>query len=49
MVVLIWIYYSAQLVLMGAEFTRSMRGAMAREEKGRWHPREPNLETQGAR
>ena len=48
-VVLIWIYYSAQLVLMGAEFTRSMRGAMAREEKGRWHPREPNLETQGAR
>ena len=48
-VVLIWIYYSAQLVLMGAEFTRSMRGAMAREEIGRWHPREPNLETQGAR
>ena len=36
-VVLIWIYYSAQLVLMAAEFTK----VYAR--------REPNLETQGAR
>jgi membrane protein len=29
-VVLIWVYYSAQLVLMGAEFTMSMHAATAR-------------------
>ena len=52
MVVLIWIYYSAQLVLMGAEFTQVYArryGSRRSKSSSGAHAREPNLETQGAR
>jgi membrane protein len=51
-VVLIWIYYSAQLVLMGAEFTQVYArryGSRRSKSSSDAHAREPNLETQGAR
>jgi membrane protein len=51
-VVLIWIYYSAQLVLMGAEFTQVYArryGSRRSKSSSGAHAREPNLETQGAR
>ena len=51
-VVLIWIYYSAQLVLMGAEFTKVYArryGSRRSKSSSDAHAREPNLETQGAR
>ena len=51
-VVLIWIYYSAQLVLMGAEFTKVYArryGSRRNRASSGAHAREPNLETQGAR
>lgn len=51
-VVLIWIYYSAQLVLMGAEFTKVYArryGSRRNRASSDAHAREPNLETQGAR
>ena len=51
-VVLIWIYYSAQLVLMGAEFTKVYArryGSRRCKSSSDAHAREPNLETQGAR
>jgi membrane protein len=51
-VVLIWIYYSAQLVLMGAEFTRVYARRYGSRRDGSSsdaHAREPNLETQSAR
>jgi membrane protein len=51
-VVLIWIYYSAQLVLMGAEFTRVYArryGSRRDESSSDAHAGEPKLETRGAR
>jgi membrane protein len=51
-VVLIWIYYSAQLVLMGAEFTQVYArryGSRRNRASSDAHARESNLETQGAR
>jgi membrane protein len=51
-VVLIWIYYSAQLVLMGAEFTQVYArryGSRRNRASSGAHAREPDLETQGAR
>ena len=51
-VVLIWIYYSAQLVLMGAEFTKVYArryGSRRSKSSSDANAREPNLETQGAR
>jgi membrane protein len=51
-VVLIWIYYSAQLVLMGAEFTKVYArryGSRRNRASSDAHAGEPNLETQGAR
>jgi membrane protein len=51
-VVLIWIYYSAQLVLMGAEFTKVYArryGSRRNRASSGAHAREPNLETQSAR
>jgi membrane protein len=44
-VVLIWVYYSAQLVLMGPSSPRSMRGATTREETGRAPIRMPGSQT----
>ena len=46
------IYYSAQLVLMGAEFTRVYArryGWRRSKSSSDAHAREPNLKTQGAR
>ncbi|HZN28067.1 MAG TPA: YihY/virulence factor BrkB family protein, partial [Xanthobacteraceae bacterium] len=51
-VVLIWIYYSAQLVLMGAEFTQVYArryGSRRNSASSDAHARESNLEPQGAR